>query len=87
MKTSTSMKNLSPHDKPFAPASPGRKGVKGLFGKVPKHIGEPLVPVTRRIYKEDSPPSWKNTYRGISKPSPSVINNRMNVMPIFRSMK
>lgn len=79
--------NQVEHDRPFKYSSPGKRGQAGrgvTIGEYPKHIADPVRFPVRRSSEEDKPPAWKNTYRGLSKPTPSVQQLPKNIMSDVR---
>ena len=74
------------HDKPFQYSSPGKKGQVGVtIGKHPEHRGNPIhVAVRQPKPADDAPPKWRNTYRDVTKPSPSVQQLPKNIMSEVR---
>lgn len=70
------------------PASPNKKGLVGTFDKYPEYMASPEKEKMRRSVKEEVP--WRTTYKGISKPSPSIVSSKLNLRresPTLRMMR
>jgi len=75
------------HDKPFKPSNPNKKGViKGTISKFPEYLPNPPKELKRvREPEGDDKPEpmhergFKMTYRGLSRPTPSIATNTRNL--------
>lgn len=70
------------HEKPFFPSKPGLKGVTGTLMKFPEHVPSPAKIKKYVKPPEDAPeppPGFKATYKGLSRPTPSIVTNIRNL--------
>ena len=77
------------HDKPFKPANPPKKGNHHTLQKFPQYLPNPPVE-KKRVKKEEGMeeeerPGFKATYKGLSRPTPSVATNFRNLKSQFPS--
>lgn len=70
------------HDKPFKPANPSKKGYKATLNKFPEYVPNPPAE-KKRVKKvdgeEEERPGFKATYKGLTRPTPSVALNIRNL--------
>lgn len=74
--------NAYPHEQPFRPAHPAKKGQNSTLEPFPEHIPDPIpAPPTRRAPPaEDAPPSWRSGCpRQVTNPMPSVATSLRNL--------
>jgi len=71
-----------PHEAPFFPSRPPRKGYNACLGNFPEHMPDP-VPEAKfqgKAGAEDAPPPWNPaTKKVVGKPDPSVHCNMRNL--------
>jgi len=71
------------HDKPFKPANPPKKGNQQTLDKFPPYMPNPPVEKKRKKPVEgeevEERPGFKATYKGLSRPTPSVALNVRNL--------
>lgn len=77
------------HDKAFKPANPAKKGNHSTLEKFPVHMPDPPKEKKRIKYEDgqepESPPGFKCTYKGLTRPSPSVATNFRNLKASYPS--
>jgi len=63
-----------PHETPFAPPRPSRKGYNACLGAFPEHMPDPIPEAKyRKAASEEGPPAWNPaTKKVVGKPDPSV---------------
>jgi len=63
-----------PHEAPFFPSRPARKGYNACMGAFPEHMPDPVPEAKfRKAASEDGPPPWNPaTKKVVGKPDPSV---------------
>jgi|EP00927_Polykrikos_kofoidii_P068073 hypothetical protein len=74
--------NCYPHEAPFFPSQPPKKGIlRGLIGGVPEYIEDPLPGgATRKAKDEDAPVPFKlGNLKASARPTPSVTTNLRNM--------
>mmetsp|Transcript_29183 Transcript_29183/g.43994 ORF Transcript_29183/g.43994 Transcript_29183/m.43994 type:complete len:110 (-) Transcript_29183:30-359(-) len=81
-------KPLELHDKAFKPANPAKKGNHCTLEKFPQYLPNPPVPKKRVVPvegEEEERPGFKATYKGLTRPTPSVATNFRNLKSQFPS--
>lgn len=81
------------HDKAFKPSNPTKKGaINGTISKFPDYLPNPPVELKRKavVEGEDAPAplhekGFKATYRGLTRPQPSIATNSRNLKSQFPS--
>jgi hypothetical protein len=70
-----------PHESPFRPANPTKKGVpESLMGGIPEYMPNPEPVVTRKPPKDDEKAPFRgNVPRGVMNPMPSVVCLQRNM--------
>merc|ERR1712046_271542 len=70
-----------PHENPFRPANPSKKGVpQSLMGGIYEYIGDPEVKTQRKPKVDDEKAPFKgNVPRSATNPMPSVVLNTRNM--------
>jgi len=70
-----------PHEAPFFPSRPARKGYNSCMGPFPEHMPDPVPEAKfQKGSTEDGPPPWNPaTKKVVGKPDPSVHLNMRNL--------
>jgi len=70
-----------PHEAPFFPSRPPRKGYNACLGEFPKHMPDPVPEAKfQKGSAEEGPPPWNPaTKKVVGKPDPSVQTNMRNL--------
>jgi hypothetical protein len=71
-----------PHEMPFKPSNPGKKGQSGGLEAFPEHLPDPIPapPGRRAPPAEDAPPAWRpGCPRQVTNPMPSVATGLRNL--------
>ena len=72
--------NIMKHDEPFVPSNPSKKGYNGTIGKFPEYLESPKQEIKRNKEEEKlKTEKFRPTYNGLSKPSPSISLNKLNL--------
>merc|ERR1712093_878983 len=74
--------NAYPHEAPFRPSQPTKKGFNGTLEPFPEHIPDPVPapPGRRPPPAEDAPPAWRpGCPRQVTNPMPSVMTSLRNL--------
>ena len=80
------------HDKEFKPSNPNKKGIlKGTIGGFPEYLPNPPTEIKRKKVVEGEEEEklhdkgFKMTYRGLTRPTPSIATNTRNLKAQFPS--
>ena len=81
------------HDKPFKPSNPAKRGaIKGTISRFPEYLPNPPTEIKRKKApegEEEVPPmhekGFKMTYKGLTRPTPSIATNSRNLKAQFPS--
>lgn len=77
--------NQYPHEAPFRPSNPSKKGYNATMQPFPEHVPDPIpAAATRKAPVEDAPPAWRPCHpREVCNPMPSVQTNLRNLRADF----
>lgn len=74
-----------PHEAPFRPSHPSKKGYNATLQPFPEHVPDPIpAAATRKAPVEDAPPAWRpGNPREVCNPMPSVQTHMRNLRAEF----
>ena len=79
------------HEKAFKPSNPTKRGaLKGTISRFPEYLPNPPTALKRVKASEDDPAplhekGFKMTYKGLTRPTPSIATNSRNLKSQFPS--